>query len=84
MEEILVNIVSIKDEVRKKLFEKFECCIYSKTFEYSIYSERLKIEEINFFRNLSRLVNDEEFDKLIKKYEYLNFLISSIINEEED
>ena len=87
MEESLANIfkvndslVSIKDEVRKKLFE---------TFEYCRYSERLEILEINFFRNASKLINDQEFDKLLKKYKYLISLISSInnfrkINEEED
>ena len=82
MEESLANIVkvndslvSIKDEVRKELF---------KTFKYCRYSERLEILEINFFRNASKLINDQEFDKLLKKYEYLISLISSIINEEED
>ena len=63
MEESLANIVkvndslvSIKDEVRKKLFE---------TFNYCRYSEKLEREEISFFRNASKLINDEEFDKLL-------------------
>ena len=34
MEEILDNIVSIKDEVRKELFEKFECSINSESFKF--------------------------------------------------
>ena len=89
MEEILDNIVSIKDEVRKKLFEKFECSINSESFKFPIFSERLKLEEVSFLGGISMLANNEEFNKLIKKYEYLNFLISSInnfrkINEEED
>ena len=83
MEEILDNIASIKDEVQKELFEKFEFSINSKTFKFPIFYE------VGFFGGVSRLVNDEEFNKLIKKYEYSNFLISSInnfrkINEEED
>ena len=65
------SLVSKKDEFREKLFKKFEYCIYS---------ERLEILEINFFRNASKLINDKEFDKLLKKYEYLISLISSIIN----
>ena len=40
----------------------------------------MEILEINFFRNASKLINDKEFDKLLKKYEYLISLISSIIN----
>ena len=65
------SLVSKKDEFRKKLF---------KTFEYCIYSEKLERSEINFFKNASKLINDKEFDKLLKKYEYLISLISSIIN----
>ena len=89
MEEILDYIVSIKDEVRKELFEKFECSINSESFKFPIFSERLKLEEVRFLGGISMLANNEEFNKLIKKYEYLNFLISSInnfrkINEEED
>ena len=75
MEESLANIfkefdslVSIKDEARKKLFE---------TFEYCKYSRQLEIEEIIFFRNVSKLIDDKEFDKLLKKYEYLISLMSS-------
>ena len=78
MEESLANIVkeidslvSIKDEVRKKLFE---------TFNYCRFSKKLEMEEIIFFKRVSELIYDEEFDKLLKKYEDLNYLISSIIN----
>ena len=70
-EKDIHSLVSKKDEFREKLF---------KTFEYCIYSERLEILEIIFFRNASKLINDKEFDKLLKKYEYLISLISSIIN----
>ena len=65
------SLVSIKDEVRKKLFE---------TFDYCRISKKLEIKEINFFRRVSELIYDDKFDKLLKKYEDLNYLISSIIN----
>ena len=78
MEESLANIVkeidslvSIKDEVRKKLFE---------TFNYCRFSKKLEMEEIIFFKRVSELIYDDKFDKLLKKYEDLNYLISSIIN----
>ena len=73
------SLVSKKGELREKLF---------KTFEYCRYSEILESLEINFFINASKLINDKEFDKNLKKYEYLISLISSInnfrkINEED-
>ena len=68
----IYSLVSKKDKFREKLF---------KTFEYCRYSKNLETLEINFFRNASKLINDPEFDKLLKKYEDL---ISSIINKEED
>ena len=73
------SLVSKKSEFREKLF---------KTFEYCNYSKQLEIEEIIFFKNVSKLINDKEFDKLLKKYDYLISLMSSIkdfrkINEED-
>ena len=50
-------LVIKKDEFREKLF---------KTFEYCILSKEIEIEEINFFKNASKLINDKEFDKLLK------------------
>ena len=60
MEEKYIHLlVTKKDEFRKKLFETFEYCKYSKQLEFL---------EINFFQNASRLIDDQEFNKLIKKY----------------
>ena len=63
------SLVIKKDEFREKLF---------KTFEYCRWSKELEIEEINFFKNASKLIYDKEFDKLLKKYLYLISLLSSI------
>ena len=79
-EEYISSLVTKKDEFRKKLFETFEYCKYSKQLEFL---------EIIFFRNASKLIENQEFNKLIKKYEDVIDLISLIkrfrkINEEED
>ena len=78
MEESLANLFNInksliskKDELRKKLFEKFNYCRCS---------EDLKIEESTFFKRASIIINDKEFDELLKKYEKLSYLIFSIDN----
>ena len=78
-EEYISSLVTKKDEFRKKLFETFEYCKYSKQLEFL---------EINFFENASRLTDDQEFNKLIKKYQDVIYLISLInnfrkINEED-
>ena len=76
MEESLDNLFNInkslickKDELRKKLFEKYN---------YNKCSKELEMEESNFFRIVSRKFNDKEFEELIRKYEKLSYLISSI------
>ena len=76
MEEILDNLFNInkslickKDELRKKLFEKYN---------YFKCSEKLKREESDFFYNVSIVMEDKEFEKLRRKYEKLRYLISSI------
>ena len=79
-EEYISSLVTKKDEFRKKLFETFEYCKYSKQLEFL---------EIIFFKNASKLIEDQEFNKLIKKYEDVIDLISLIkrfrkINEEKD
>ena len=80
MEEEYINLlVNKKDEFRKKLFE---------TFNYCKFSNKLEFLEIIFFNNASKIIEDPEFNKLIKKYEDVIYLISSInnfrkINEEE-
>ena len=66
--------------LEKKLFE---------TFDYCRFSKKLEFLEIIFFKNASKLIDDQEFNKLIKKYEDVIDLISLIkrfrkINEEED
>ena len=58
-EEYISSLVTKKDEFRKKLFETFEYCKWSKQLEFL---------ELNFFDNASRLIDDQEFNKLIKKY----------------
>ena len=82
MEESLDNLINInkslickKDEIRKKLFEKFNYCKCA---------EKLEKEESNFFRRASLIFNDEEFEKLRKEHERLCYLTCSIrcfINE---
>ena len=58
-EEYIHLLVNKKDEFRKKLFETFNYCKFSKQLEFL---------EIIFFQNASRLIDDQEFNKLIKKY----------------
>ena len=76
MEESLDNLFNInkslickKDELRKKLFEKYN---------YFKSSEDLRMEESRFFKNVSVLINDKEFEKLRRKYEKLRYLTCSI------
>ena len=72
MEEEYINLLIVKkDEFRKKLFE---------TFEYCRWTKELKFLEIIFFSNASKLIQDPEFNKLIRKYEDVIDLISSINN----
>ena len=66
MEEILDNIVSLKDEVRKELFEKFECSINSESFKFPIFSERLKLEEVSFLGGISMLAIMKNLINLLK------------------
>ena len=70
-QECIDLLVSKKDEIRKKTFE---------TFDYCKISKQLKILEIIFFKNASKLIDDPEFDKLIKKYEDVIELIFLNIN----
>ena len=70
-QECIDLLVSKKDEIRKKRFE---------TFDYCKISKQLKILEIIFFKNASKLIDDPEFDKLIKKYEDVIELIFLNIN----
>ena len=70
-QECIDLLVSKKDEIRKKLFE---------TFEYCKWSKKLEFLEIIFFKNASKLIDDPEFDKLIKKYEDVIELIILNIN----
>ena len=76
MEESLDNLFNLnkslickKDELRKKRFEKYN---YFKSSEY------LRREESQFFKNVSVLNDDKEFEKLRKKYEKLRYLTCSI------
>ena len=72
MEEEYINLlVNKKDEFRKKLFE---------TFNYCKFSSKLEFLEIIFFNNASKIIEDPEFNKLIRKYEDVIYLISSINN----
>ena len=69
-EEYINSLVIKKDEFRKKRFETFNYCRFSKQLEFL---------EIIFFKNASELIDDQEFNNLIKKYEDLIDLISLII-----
>ena len=70
-EEYIHLLVNKKDEIRKKLFE---------TFNYCKFSNQLEFLEIIFFKNASKLIEDQEFNKLIRKYEDAIDIISSINN----
>ena len=65
------SLVSIKDEVRKNFLKHLIIVEYLKN---------QKQKKLIFFRRVSELIYDDKFDKLLKKYEDLNYLISSIIN----
>ena len=76
MEESLDNLFNInkslickKDELRKKLFEKYNYCICSRDLER---------EESTFFERASSIINDKEFEKLRIKYRNLSYLLYSI------
>ena len=76
MEESLDNLFNInkslickKDELKKKLFEKYN--------NFKCYF-KLEREEIIFFHNVSIVMKDEEFEKLRIKYDKLRDLIFTI------
>ena len=69
------SLICKKDELRKNLFEKFNYCEFS---------EALLREEYNFFDKVSSIINDNEFDKLLKKYEKLSHIIYSIDELKKD
>ena len=71
MEEILDSLNSCKEKVKKVIFEKFEFTINPNSVSYPI-----KLGEDDFFGGLSRLFEDEEFNKLYKIYQHLNLLTS--------
>ena len=82
MEQSLDNLFNInkslickKDELRKKLFEKYS---------YFKCSEDLKMEESTFFKNVSIIMKDKEFEKLRRKYEKLRYLTCSIDELKEE
>ena len=61
------SLIDIKNEIRKKLYKKFDNCRYSK---------KLEQEEIKFFKSVLAAIDDKEFDELFKKYDFLIFLLS--------
>ena len=78
MEEVLNSIDSInkiKYELQKEIYEKFKCKINPNSIELTIIST----EDTNLF-SLKDLANNEEFNKLFKKINYLYSLFDSIIN----
>ena len=58
MEEILDSLNSSKEKVKEVLFEKFGFTINNNTFSFPI-----NLKEGKFFGVLSRLFEDEEFNK---------------------
>ena len=78
MEEILKSIDSInkiKEEIQKEIYEKFRCRVDKNSIEITLIST----EDTNLF-SLEELANNKEFNKLVKKYYYLNSLFAPIIN----
>ena len=82
MEESLDNLFTLneslickKEELRKKLFEKYI---------YFLSSGNLEMNESRFFNDASRIVKDKEFEKLRIKYEKLSHLTSSIDELKEE
>ena len=78
MEEVLKGIDSInkiKEEIQKEIYEKFRCRVDKNSIEITLFST----EDTNLF-SLEELANNKEFNKLFKKYYYLNSLFDLIIN----
>ena len=76
MKESLNNLFTIKEslfdekeKLRKDIFEKYN---------YFKSSKDLRMEESVFFKNVSLLINDKEFEKIRRRYEKLCYLLSSI------
>ena len=67
------TLISKKDEIRKKLFEK-----YINSFE------DISMEDSSFFYNISRKMKDKEYENLRIKYEKLNNLIYYINQLEKE
>ena len=67
------TLISKKDEIRKKLFEK---CINLSGNSY--------IEDSSFFCDISRRIKDKEFNNLRIKYEKLRHLIYDIKQLEKE
>ena len=67
----IYSLAEKKDDLRKKLFEKFDYCKYSKDLEN---------KEIKFFIESSKLMDDKEFDKVLNKYLKLLTLKNFIID----
>ena len=70
--ELNKTLISKKEEIRKKLFEK-----------YINSSEELGIEDSCFFNSISRKMNDKDYENLRDKYEKLNSLIYHISDLEK-
>ena len=73
MEEVLdeynKSLICEQEEIRKKFFKKYE---------YLIIDENLLKEEYSFFRRISLMTKDEEFENLINNYRKLKNLSFSI------
>ena len=71
MEEVLDSLNSCKEKVKEVLFEKFDINIDDNRITFPV-----KLEEGKFFGCLSRLFEDEEFNKIYNIYKNLNLLSS--------
>ena len=69
LDEYNKSLICEQEEIRKKLFEKYK---------YLIINENLLREEYSFFRRISLITKDEEFENLINNYKKLRDLSSSI------
>ena len=69
------SLIRIENSLREKLFEEY---FKIKSFE------DLRLQESLFFKNVSLIIKDKEFEKLRKKYEKLRYLTCSIDELEKE
>ena len=71
------HLKSVKDSINKfheEIYEKFGCRIDKNLIEINLISKENKL------KSLGEIADNEELNKIIEKYKYLNSLFEPIIN----